>query len=333
MKTYTNLFEKACSFESLLAGYYRARRGKGSREEVARFGYRVEAHLLQLHTELMEETYVHGEYRKFIVHDSKRREIQAAPFRDRVVHQAIVAALEPVFERRFIFDSYACRREKGTHAALLRFERFMRVSRYALSLDISKYFASIDHTTLLSLIAHKVHDPRMLQLCQLVIDSSETTFGHGIPIGNLTSQLFANIYLDKLDQYIKHTLRMRRYIRYMDDMVILHDDKQILHETKEKIRIYAEEVLGLILHPYKVQVAPTDRGIDFLGYRVFPRYRRLRRSTVKRFERRTKHQIAAGGASENAVLSWRGYAMDARSYGLRRSLAKRLKQPLLLVNN
>lgn len=126
---------------------------------------------------------------------------------------------------------------------------------------------------------------------------------------------------------------MRRYIRYMDDMVILHDDKQILHETKEKIRIYAEEVLGLILHPYKVQVAPTDRGIDFLGYRVFPRYRRLRRSTVKRFERRTKHQIAAGGASENAVLSWRGYAMDARSYGLRRSLAKRLKQPLLLVNN
>lgn len=333
MKTYTDIFGTACSFESLLAGFYRARRGKGGREEVARFGYRLETHLLQLEKELLEGTYVHGAYRKFTVHDSKRRQIQAAPFRDRIVHQAICATLEPVFERRFIFDSYACRRGKGTHAALLRFERFMRVSRYALSLDISKYFASIDHAVLLSRLAHIVSDPRMLRLCALVIESGARAPGRGIPIGNLTSQLFANIYLDVLDQYIKHPLGLHRYIRYMDDMVILHDDKQLLHEVKEKIRLFVEDTLKLTLHPYKVQVAPTMRGIDFLGYRVFPRYRLLRKSTVKRFVARTKCQIAAGGASENSVRSWLGYASYARSYGLRRALSTRLKEPLLFNNN
>ena len=144
MNIYTDTFEKAFSLRNLIGAYRRARRGKQTREEVTRFGWNLESNLLTLRNEILGGTYAHGPYRKFIVSDSKRREIQAAPFRDRVVHQAMVAALDPLFEKRFIFDSYACRRRKGTHAGIARFERFARVSRYALMMDISKYFASIE---------------------------------------------------------------------------------------------------------------------------------------------------------------------------------------------
>jgi len=306
-------FEKAFSLENLLGAHARAKRGKQKREEVARFGWNLEANLLALRAQLLGGTYTHGAYRKFIVSDSKRREIKSAPFRDRVVHQAIVAALEPAFEQRFVFDSYACRRGKGTHAALARFEQYLRVSRYALTMDISKYFASIDHSILLSLVARKVRETRLLALCRLIIESSEEAPGRGIPIGNLTSQLFANVYLNELDQYAKHGLRLRRYIRYMDDMVVLHDDKTFLHETKEKMREFAEVRLGLTMHPRKVQIAPVLPGVDFLGYRVFPHHRLLRKSTVKRFIARMKHAKVRGGGALRRNPSWRGLGTLGRA--------------------
>lgn len=331
MKTHTDIFEEACSFKSLLAAYNRARRGKGSREEVARFGWRLEAKLLALREELLGGTYVHGVYRHFVINDSKRREIKAAPFRDRVVHQAVTAALEPHFDRGFIFDTYACRRGKGTHAALKRFEHYARASRYALSMDISKYFASVNHATLFSLLKRKVRDTRMLELCRMIIASSEDTPGRGIPIGNLTSQLFANVYLGQLDHYAKHTLRLRRYVRYMDDIVILHDDKAVLHEVKQAIAAFAGSTLGLSLHPRKVQVSPTSAGIYFLGYHIFPHHRLLRQSTVKRFVARTRRAQAEGdGISEGSVRSWLAYAKGGNSYGLLRSLAQRLGEPLFI---
>ena len=326
MKANTDIFKEVYAFENLLCAYLRARRGKGSREEVAQFGWHREASLLALQEELRSGTYRHGIYRQFIVSDSKRREIKAAPFRDRVVHHAVVAELEPIFDKGFIFDTYACRKGKGTRAALMRFERFARVSRYALMMDISKYFASIDHTTLMALVARKVQDERMLTLCRIIIDSSHDAPGRGIPIGNLTSQLFANIYLNELDQYAKHTLRMRRYVRYMDDIVILADDKKELHATKDAVAAFARERLHLSLHPRKVQVLPTAPGVNFLGYRIYARHRLLRTGTVKRFVAHVKD--AGGGVlSEDAIRSWLVYARDGASRGLLRSLAERLKEP------
>ncbi len=295
MNVHTDTFEKAFSLENLIGAYRRARRGKGGREEVARFGWNLEKNLLELRERLLSGTYAHGPYRKFIVSDSKRREIQAAPFRDRVVHQAMVAALEPIFEKRFIFDSYACRRGKGTHAGIARFERFARASRYALMMDISKYFASIDHCLLLSFLSRRIRDERMLALCRIVIESSEETRGKGIPIGNLTSQLFANVYLDELDQYVKHGLRVRRYARYMDDFVLLHDDKLHLHELRQQITEFLAARLRLTVHPKKAQIEPVESGVNFLGLQIFPHHRLLRGSTVRRFVARVKVAKSAGG--------------------------------------
>ncbi len=331
MKTHTDIFENAFSFEHLIEAYMRARRGKQERHEIATFGWRLEAKLLQLREELLSGSYVHGAYRHFIVSDSKRREIQAAPFRDRVVHHAVVAALEPIFERGFIYDTYACRVGKGTQAALSRFEQFSRVSRYVLSMDISKYFASIDHAILFALLKRKIADTRMLELCRRIIASTENSPGRGIPIGNLTSQLFANIYLNEFDQYAKHTLRLRRYIRYMDDVAILSDDKKQLHEVKAAAAAFLHERLGLTLHPRKVQLMPTETGVDFLGYRIYPHHRLLRKSTVVRFVARMKREkLRGGGASKDSIRSWLVYAREANSHGLLCSLARRLSEPQLL---
>ncbi len=326
MKTEGNLFETTCSFRSLLAAYHRARRGKQSREEVARFGWNLEANLFALRDELLGGIYAHGPYRRFVVSDSKRREIKAAPFRDRVVHQAVTAALEPVCERGFIFDSYACRKRKGTHAALRRFESFIRPSSYVLLCDISKYFATIRHETLLVLIERRIRDRQMIALCRTIIDSCEEEHGRGIPIGNLTSQLFANLYLNELDQFVKHVLRARRYVRYMDDFLIVSENKRFLNEARALIAEALVARLGLALHPKKAQIAPVSAGVDFLGYRVFPHHRLLRKSTVKRFVKRTRRaQNMQGGVLEEApIRSWLVYAREASSYGLRRSLSARL---------
>ena len=311
----TELFEEAFSLENLIGAYCRARRGKQKRDEVVRFGWNLEANLLKLRAELLSGSYAHGPYRRFVVSDSKRREIKAAPFCDRVVHQAIIAALEPLFERRFVFDSYACRRGKGTRAALSRFEKYLRLSRYALTMDVSKYFASIDHSILLSLLRTCVRDERMRALLKIIVESAEDRPGTGIPIGNLTSQLFANVYLDELDQYVKHVLRARRYVRYMDDFVILHDDKAHLHALKGEIAAFLATRLRLIAHPRKAQVAPTSRGIEFLGYRVFPHHRLLRKSTVKRFLSRAKAAKRAGGGVFRRIRSARG--LPGRAKGIR----------------
>lgn len=331
MNTQTPTFEQTFSFERLLAAYRRARRGKGGRDEIAHFGWRLEANLLALREELLSGAYAHGSYRSFVVADSKRREIQAAPFRDRVVHQCVVAALEPVYERRFIYGSYACRKGKGTYAALARFERFARASRYALMMDISKYFASIDHALLLSLLERSVGDARMMGLCRIIIESSKTTPGVGIPIGNLTSQLFSNIYLNELDQFVKHQLHARRYVRYMDDFAILHDDREYLRDLKDRITDFLSARLRLVAHPHKVRIERIAQGVAFLGYRVFPHHRLLRGSTVRRFVSRVKVAKSAGGGgiSEDAIRSWKAWAAGANSRGLLRSLAKRLDEPRL----
>lgn len=297
MKTYSNIFEDAFTFKALMCAYKRARRGKRYKREVLAFADNVERNVLQLRDSLYNGTYRHGTYYRFIVNDAKKRHIQAAPFRDRIVHQATHAALEPIFDTGFIYDSYACRKGKGTLAAIERFERFGAHAPYVLTGDISKYFATIDHEILLRCLTKRVADKDMLAICKLIVYSSCEMPRKGIPIGNLTSQLFANIYLNELDQFVKHTLRARHYIRYMDDFVILSSDKAFLHHAREEIETFVTTRLKLAMHPKKVQIVPVHVGVDYLGYRIFPHYRKLRKSTVQRFVARVNraHRAAGGG--------------------------------------
>jgi len=290
MRSYKNLFEKICSFENLHLAYLKARTCKRYRSYILEFSFYLEENLLKLQEELQNQTYQHGRYREFIIHDSKKRHIKAAPFRDRVVHHALCNIIEPIFDKGFIYDSYACRKGKGTHRGVKRLQKFLKneLNKYCLKCDISKYFESIDHQILLSIIQKKISDKKTIWLIREILESTCEEPGKGIPIGNLTSQLFANIYLNELDQFVKHRLRVRYYLRYMDDFLILGKEKSYLWGILREIQKFLNNNLSLKLHPKKVQILPVRKGIDFLGYRVFKDYRLLRKSTVKRFIKRTK---------------------------------------------
>ena len=333
------MFEKFYSFENLYLAYLKARKCKSYREEILKFSYNLEENLLRLGSELKSQIYHHGFYREFTVNDSKRRRIKAAPFQDRVVHHALCNVIEPIFDKGFIFDNYACRREKGTHKAIKRLERFLKSTSdsrgskinknlYALKCDISKYFASINHKILLRLVEKKIADRKVLWLVKEILNSTyEEKPGVGIPIGNLTSQLFASIYLNELDQFIKHKLRIKYYLRYMDDFLILDFEKKKLHQIKEEIKEFLQTELKLELHPKKANIFLVKNGIDFLGYQVFTTYKLLRKSTVKRFMKRTRvyqKRLKKGVLSQekfnNSLQSWMAYAKFGNSWRLRKKL-------------
>ena len=338
MKTYKNLFDKICSFQNLHLAYLKARRCKRYRNEILRFSYNLEANLTNLQKELSDQTYQHSSYREFTVCDLKKRHIKAPCFRDRVVHHALCNIIEPIFDKGFIYSSFACRKEKGTHKAIKRLERFIKLTKnksfsktYCLKCDISKYFESIDHKILFSLIKRKISDKKVLWLIKEILNSSYKKIRVGIPIGNLTSQLFANIYLNELDQFIKHGLKIKYYIRYMDDFLVLDYDKREICQTKEKIREFLQDKLKLELHPKKANIFPTEKSIDFLGYRIFGSYRLLRKDTVKKFIKRTKtyqKRLNKGLLSQekfnNSLQSWLGYAQFANSWRLRKNLEEKL---------
>lgn len=328
MKTYKNLFKEVCSFEKLYDAYLKARRGKTHRGEVAKFTYNLEGELLKLQNELENQSYETGRYRNFVIFEPKRREISALPFRDRIVHHAVCAVIEPIFEKTFISDSFACRKGKGTHAGILRMQNFIEKTGenfYALKCDISKYFQSINHEILKKIIRRKIADEKLLWLIDSIIDSSE----NGVPIGNLTSQLFANIYLSKLDEYIKYELKVRYYIRYMDDFVLLDNSKKFLQDVRGKLEIFLVSI-SLSCHKRKTTVFPIILGIDFLGYRIYIDYRLARKSTVQRFINRTKKKIVK---YENNLIShdklmesfnsWESYMNHGDTYALKKNLYER----------
>ncbi len=335
MKTYKDLFERVCSFENLTIAYYKARKGKRHGKDILKFSYNLEGNLLKLQEGLKTRSYVPGKYREFYVNDPKRRLIKAAPFRDRVVHHALCNVIEPIFDDTFIYDSYACRKGKGTHAGVDRLQKFIRSANaggnkkriYTLKCDITRYFPSIDHELLLAMIDKKIRDEKTMWLIKLITGSSADTTKPrkaGIPIGNLTSQLSANIYLNELDYFVKHDLGVRYYVRYMDDFVILDKSKQRLHEIKREITEFLGS-LRLELHPKKARIFPVDMGVDFLGYVVFPTYRRLRKANVKKFTKKLKKLKAMyeKGSSERvfmSVNSWIAHAKHADTYGLRRKI-------------
>jgi len=314
-----------CRYENLHNAYLKARRGKNDIAEVLQFTYNLEEGLLKLQYELENQTYRTGKYRHFIIFEPKERKISALPFRDRIVHHAVCSVIEPIFDSRFIYDSYACRKGKGTHAGADRIQKFIRKANnnyYVLKCDVSKYFQSVDHEILKQVIREKIADKKLLQLLDNIIDSAE----RGIPIGNLTSQLFANIYLNKLDEHVKYELKIKYYVRYMDDFIILHESKQSLHEIKEKINLFLVS-MKLTLHPRKVNICPITLGIDFLGYRIFYNHRLVRKSTVKRFLKNTKTKLKKYGSGimdfdklMESFNSWEAYMSHANSAALKKNL-------------
>jgi RNA-directed DNA polymerase len=341
MKTYNNLFEKIYSFENLHLAYLKARKGKRYRKEILNFSYNLEKNLLQIKEELKSQTYQHGKYREFTICDLKKRYIKAAPFRDRVIHHALHNVIETIFDRGFIYDSYACRTGKGTHKAVKRLQMFIKSiadfkntnienkeKQYCLQCDISKYFNSINHIILLKIIKKKIVDKKVLWLIEEILNSSQEKPDTGIPIGNLTSQLFANIYLNELDIFAKHRLKSKYYLRYMDDFIILTPGKNRLYRNRGRIRKFLQKELKLESNPKKGNIFLINKGVDFLGYRIFRNYKLLRKITVARFAKRVKfYQRGLNKNVEikekfNAFLqSWLAYACFANSWKLRNNLS------------
>ncbi|MDP2866017.1 MAG: reverse transcriptase/maturase family protein, partial [Elusimicrobiota bacterium] len=273
MNTSKQLYERVCSFENLYSAFLKAARGKSARLDCAGFAYGREREILQLQSELLNGTYRHGPYREFEVKDPKRRQVKAAPFRDRVAHHALCNVIEPIFEARFIPDSFACRKGKGTLAALEKCRTLARrfCGGYVLKADISKFFYSVDHGIMLNTLGQRLADKRMLALISEILASSEDARFRayfpgddlfalqrptGIPIGNLTSQLFSNIYLTKLDYFVKQELRWKPYLRYMDDFLLFGPEKKELRLILSRIEAFLAEILRLRVHPKKRTVSP-----------------------------------------------------------------------------
>ena len=327
MITYNNLFERVCSFENLYNAYLKARRGKNGSGEVLKFTYNLESNLISLQKELQNQTYKTGKYRRFIIFEPKRREIAALPFKDRVVHHAICSVIEPVFEKTFIFDSYACRKKRGTHAGADRIQSFLRKHAkncFVLKCDVKSYFPSVDHEILKKELRKKIADKKLLALLDCIVDSPSGE--KGIPIGNLTSQLFANIFLNKLDYFAKQDLKAKHYARYMDDFVILHESKKQLQCRKKQVEQFLHSI-KLRFNEKKANVFPVCKGIDFLGYRLFAFHRLIRKSTVKRFLRGIKAKIRKFIAGEicfekllESFNSWEAYLWHGNSFALKKSI-------------
>ena len=281
-------FNDITSFENILISWKEFLNGKRKRQDVAEFALQFMDNILALRKDLADKTYRHGGYQAFKVTDPKVRDIHKASVRDRLLHHAIYRVMYPFFDQKFIFDSYSCRLNKGTHRAMDRFRDFaLKVSKnntrtvWVLKCDIRKFFANIDHQILKDTLAKFIDDQDVLWLLGEIIDSFET----GLPLGNLTSQLLVNIYMNEFDQFAKRELKARYYIRYADDFVILSEDKSLLEELLVKIGKYLGDKLKLELHPDKVDIKTLASGVDFLGWVHFGDHRVLRKSTEKRIFR------------------------------------------------
>lgn len=320
----------------MLAAWREFRRGKRAKSDVQQFEFNLEDNLFELRDSLFSKTWRHGPYHAFYVRDPKLRHIHKATVCDRVLHQAVFRVLYSIFDRMFIFDSYSCRVGKGTHRAVSRLETFMRkVSRnhrrtvFALKCDVRKFFDSVDQGILLRLIQKKILDADALWLVQQIVRSFETRPGRALPLGNVTSQLFANIYLNELDQFVKRELRERYYIRYCDDFIILHEDADYLRVLAERINFFLRDALRLELHADKIIIRKHTQGIDFLGYVVVPHYRTLRTKTKRRMLRKLnerKLSLYQGVITETSfnqtIQSYLGVLKHCRGYTIKKVIWK-----------
>jgi retron-type reverse transcriptase len=357
------MFEEICSFENLLKAYYLAQIGNRYKEAAVQFNFYLEGNLLKIRQELLNGSFVTHPYKHFLVTEPKLRQISAPDFRDRVVQHALVSMIEPIFDKTFIADDYACRKYKGTHYALGRIKKFLQASRsyygkdkeiYILKCDIKKFFPSISWDVLLTIVKKKIACQKTFDLIRKIVTTHRVcgeleirrdcgqfslfeevskeepvsvTQRRGLPIGNLTSQLLANVYLNELDQYVKHVLREKWYGRYMDDFLIISADKEHLKIVKEQINQFVIQTLKMTLHPKKSYIQKTKDGVCFVGYRIFWDHILIRGSTLLRFQKKYRKKIRL---FKNGLLplekliicqqSFCGHLKHANAYKLKKRL-------------
>lgn len=332
------------SWENLLHAYRRAAKGKRGHSGVAQFEHRLEDNLIRLQNDLSTQIYQPGAYTSFFIHEPKRRLISAAPFRDRVVHHALYNVLEPRFERSFVAASYANRVGKGTHRALQAAHDFARSARYVLQLDVVQFFPAIDHAILRELLARKTVDTRVLWLIDLILASGAEVLSEayqmvyfpgddllaanrprGLPIGNLTSQFWANCYLNPFDHFVKRELRCPHYVRYVDDLLLFSDDKAQLADWRAAC---SERLARLRLTVHAgAHGRPVSEGFPFLGFTLYPDRRRLKRRKGVYFQRRWQRLVAAWAAGDltleqltAAARGWVNHVRYGNTVGLRKAL-------------
>ncbi len=332
MKKLDGIYNQVAAKENLYRAAYFAARSRRYRPASADFNFKLEEEIGRLHRELTDKTYRHGGYRLFTIYEPKERLIAAAPFRDRVVHHAVHDVIEPVIDRTFIYDSYACRKGKGMHKAVERAQAFLLANSFCLHADIRKYFPSIDHYILKGIIRKKIEDKDVLWLLDEIIDSAVSLRG-GLPIGNLTSQFFANLYLNELDHFVKQKMRLRYYIRYMDDFLVFSNDKPGLRKIKDALRDFLRARLGLRIHEEKSQIYEISNGLKFLGFRLYGHYRRLTTKNVSSFRKQLGLQrvlLTQGSLKpvhlKDSVRCWVAHSRYADTGGLRLSIYNELMQ-------
>ncbi|MEI6514051.1 MAG: reverse transcriptase domain-containing protein [bacterium] len=341
MNTSSILFEQIYEWDNLWLAYENASRGKRGRPSTAAFEYLLADYLLGLQSELKEKRYHPGSYHSFYIHEPKRRLISAAPFRDRVIHHALCNIIMPYFERLFLADSYANRVGKGMHRALDRCQQFARRYQYVLQCDVVQFFPSIDHILLRNVLGNMLpNEIDLFWLIDLILESGKDVLSEeyrmvyypgddlfavnrarGLPIGNLTSQWWANCYLNPLDQCIKRELSCHGYLRYVDDFLLFSNDKRELWEWREAV-IQRLAHYRLTLHEERTYPFPVSEGIPFLGFVVFPEHRRLKRRNLISYRRKLKHILSLGTREQvnSSVRGWINHVRYGDTYGLRRAL-------------
>lgn len=325
-----NMFGNITSLKNLFRAWNEFKRGKLKKQDIVQFSPDLEGQIFHLYRDLQNENYHHGLYESFYICDPKRRHIHKPIARDRVLHHAIFRIIEPIFDKTFIFDSFSSRKNKGVHKAHKRFKKFAWwLSRnntravWILKCDIKKFFDSVDHNILLKIISEKVKEEKTIHLLAQIIRSFETRPDKGIPLGNLTSQLFSNIYLNELDQYVKRELRIKHYIRYADDFVLLSANQPELKADIMKISDFLKQKLALSLHPNKISIRKFSQGVDFLGYIIFPYHQILRTKTKNRMLRKIKrlrcelnHGVITEKFFDQSLQSHLGLLKHCRGFGI-----------------
>lgn len=352
------MFQSVSNLELLTKSYYKAARRKRYRPFICNYEFNLEENLINLQHLLKLGTYKPLPYTHFLVFEPKTRQVSAPHFRDRILQHALHSQIEPMFDRIFIYDSYACRTKKGTHFALRRVQKFLKAAHskhpksqiYVLQCDINKYFQSINWDILLKIFAKKITCKQTFNLIENIITHHKSAFYRhrsnnllrskstvtpktrtGLPIGNLISQLCANIYLNELDKFVKHNLKAKWYGRYMDDFLIISPDKKFLIQAKTQIEIFLKNKLKLRLHPRKVSINNVSGGVPFVGYRIFKNHIVIRGDTLRRIQKnytqKLKH-FKEGKISSSQIASSKasfyGHLKQANTYFLQKHLFKEL---------
>lgn len=355
MKTCKHLWTQLTGYRNLEAAYEKAKKRKTRNPSVQEFSERTSINLALLKHELKTKTYRPRPLQRFILRDPKTRVISKSHFRDRVVHHALVNILQPIFEPRFIQDSYASRKRKGTHNAIKRFDQFTRqatkngkqrrqaknkndVTGYALKADIKHYFDTVDHDVLIAILRKRIKDEDVLWLVKIILEHHPTgTPGKGMPLGNWTSQFFANVYLNELDQYVKHKLKAKQYIRYVDDFIILHQEKRTLQTYQKRITAFLR-TLKIELHPTKTKIIPLKRGIAFLGFKHFyhhklilPRNKRKIKQKLATLMEQYKKGEITDEKIRDTLQGWNAYAEQANTHKLREELTTIIIEQIMIT--